>query len=192
MSEHRVRPQAGAATALRRSRKALVMVDFINPLDFPGADALAGPALRAAARTARLRAEATRKGVQVIYANDNYGIWQSDFRDLWRRCRAAGGASREIALTLRPGKHDLTILKPRHSAFYCTCERLIVTGVATDNCILFSAMDAYVRGFEVWVPQDRVAAQTETAHLQALDHMRRVIKAHTVAAFGVRRDASPR
>jgi nicotinamidase-related amidase len=173
--------------ALAPSPTVLVLVDFINPLDFDGADALAPPALEAARATAALRRRAARDGVQTVYANDNYGVWQADFKTVWARCHAMRGAPGEIARLLQPRRRDLTILKPRHSAFYSTpldlllrqlrSRKLIIAGLAADNCVLFTAMDAYLRGYSLWVPQDCVAAESAESKAGALEHMRRTLKA---------------
>ena len=96
-----------------RSPRVLVLIDFINPLDFPGGEKLARPALRAARATARLRERLDPRGVAVIYANDNYGVWQSDFHSLVSRCLGRDDESGEIARLLAPRATDLTILKPR-------------------------------------------------------------------------------
>ncbi len=178
--------------SLGLSPTVLVLVDFINPLDFDGAAALAPPALDAARATAALRRRGARDGVQTIYANDNYGVWRSDFKAVWARCRALRGAPGTIARRLEPRRSDLTILKPRHSAFYSTpldlllrqlrCKKLIIAGLAADNCVLFTAMDAYVRGYSLWVPCDCVAAESDQAKANALEHMHRVLKANVRAS----------
>jgi nicotinamidase-related amidase len=174
---------------LPRSPVVLLLVDFINPLDFPGGQALAPAARQAGQACAVLRSRAVAQGIQVVYANDNYGIWRSDFTGVWRRCRARGGVAAELAVRLKPRPGDCTILKPRHSAFHATplallleqlrCKKLIVTGLAADSCVLFSAMDAYLRGYALWVPEDCTAAERENDKRQALEHMRRVLKAET-------------
>jgi nicotinamidase-related amidase len=174
--------------SLKPSPTVLVLVDFINPLDFDGAQSLAPPALDAARATAALRRRAARDGVQTIYANDNYGVWRSDFKAVWTRCSVMRGEPAEIARLLKPRPSDLTILKPRHSAFYSTpldlllrllrCKKLIVAGLAADNCVLFTAMDAYLHGYSLWVPSDCTAAECEEAKQGALEHMRRVLKAN--------------
>jgi nicotinamidase-related amidase len=169
------------------SRTVLSLVDFINTLDFDGASALAPAAAQAARATARLRRAMNRDGVRSIYANDNYGAWQSDFHDLWKRCSRAAGATGEMARALRPRQDHLTLLKPRHSAFYSTpldlvlrelqCTRLILTGIAADSCVLFTAMDAYLRGYALWIPADCTAAESEESKRHALELMARVLKA---------------
>lgn len=178
--------------SLPPSPVVLLLIDFINPLDFEGAQELAPAALAAARATVVLKRRAVRQGVACIYANDNYGVWHSNFPDVLRHCRARGGAARELTRLLAPGRRDYTVLKPRHSAFYCTplplllqqmkTRRLILTGLASNNCVLFTAMDAYVRGFSLWVPSDCVAAESERENRQALEHCRTVLKAQTRTA----------
>lgn len=196
--------RTAAQGSLGHSRTVLLLVDFVNPLDFDGAEKLAAPALAAARATAMLKEDARRKGICTIYANDNYGLWQSDFEALRQRCVRAGGAAGALAALLRPAPGDLTILKPRHSGFYCTplelllqqlqCRRVVVAGLATDNCVLFTAMDAYVRGYEVWVPADCTAAESRRVHRAALGQMQRLLKAHVDPAFaaGARRAVTAR
>jgi len=185
-----------AVNDIGTSPTVLLLVDFVNPLDFEGADDLSASAVEAARAVAALRRRFGRDGFQTVYANDNYGIWRADFKEIWTRCRRRKGPSSEMALLLRPGPQDFTILKPRHSAFYSTplgllltqlkCRRLVVTGLAADNCVLFTAMDAYLRGYALWIPADCVAAESEEAKSQALDQMRRVLKADVRPALATR------
>lgn len=155
-------------TRLRRSPRVLLMVDFINPLDFPGAETLAGPAVAAARAAAGLKAALAAEGATTIYANDNYGVWQSDFHSLVSACLGMDGAPAEIARLVYPAAGDLTILKPRHSAFYASplelllaemqARELVICGLATDMCVQLTAGDAFLREFAVWVPADCTAA----------------------------------
>src|SRR5206468_8932218 len=94
-----------------RSQRVLVLIDFINPLDFPGAEKLARPALAAARATVRLRDRLAGEKVAVVYANDNYGVWQSDFQALVAQCSAREDESGEIARLLAPRPRDITLLK---------------------------------------------------------------------------------
>lgn len=170
-----------------RSPRVLVLIDYINPLNFPGAEKLARPALVAARATARLRDTLEAQKVAVVYANDNYGIWQSDFQSLVAQCCARDDISGEIARLLAPRPRDVTLLKPRHSAFYCSAlelllkemgaRDLILAGLATDMCVQMTAADAFLRGFEgVWVPSDCTAAETPQAKASSLKYMRDVLK----------------
>jgi nicotinamidase-related amidase len=170
-----------------RSPRVLILIDFINPLNFPGAEKLAGPALTAARAAARLRERLQADKTAVVYANDNYGAWQSDFQSLVAQCCAREDHSGAIARLLAPGPRDVTLLKPRHSAFYCSAlelllkemgtRELILAGLATDMCVQMTAADAFLRGFErVWVPSDCTAAETPQAKAASLRYMRDVLK----------------
>lgn len=187
----------GDDKVLPRSPTVLLLVDMINPLDFPEAERLA-PAATAAARTiARLKERMVRAGAACIYANDNYGQWRSDFRDVLDGCRAKGGASAEMAALLAPASEDLVLLKPRQSAFFGTpldllltqmhARKLVITGVATDICVQLSAMDAKLRGYELWIPSDCTAAESPAFQKDALAYMARVLEADVRPAARLRR-----
>lgn len=153
------------------------------------------PALRKMAKRLRtFKNLLTKQGVVSVYANDHYGAWRSDFRDVKERCEELGGTAGWMADLLAPSPEDYVVLKPRHSAFYGTplalllthlqCRDLIVCGLSTDMCVQMSAIDAYLRGFKLWVPQDCSAAATPSLHRQALAYMERVLHARTDAAIG--------
>ncbi len=171
---------------LPKSQRVLLLVDFITALDFPGSERLAGPALAAARATAALKARLHAEGVVAIYANDNYGVWQSDFHSLVSTCLGLEGEAGEIARLLYPQAQDLTILKPRHSAFYASplelllaemgARELVVCGLATDMCVQLTAADAFLREYRTWVPADCTAAETEEAKATALAYMGSVLK----------------
>jgi nicotinamidase-related amidase len=180
-----------------RSKRVLILIDFINPLDFPGGEKLAAPALRAAQATLRLRDRLDQEDVAVVYANDNYGVWQSDFHSLVAQCVGREDASGEIARLLAPRATDLTLLKPRHSAFYCSplelvlkemgAEELILVGVATDMCVQMTAADAFLRGgFRLWVPRDCNAAETPAAKASSLKYMETILRCDVRASTALR------
>lgn len=179
-------PAVMASPRLPRSPKVLLLVDFINPMNFPGGEALAPQALEAARATSALKERLSAEGVTAIYANDNYGVWQSDFHSLVSTCLGAEGPPGEIARLLYPQAHDLTILKPRHSAFYASplelllremeTRELVICGLATDMCVQLTAGDAFLREFACWVPADCTAAESEEAKLTSLEFMESVLK----------------
>jgi nicotinamidase-related amidase len=180
-------PSGSRAPRLEASPTVLILIDFVNPLTFRGANRLAPRAVAAARRTAALKRRLAPRGVQAIYANDNFGAWRSDFSRLVAACESADGPSRRLVELLRLSETDITVLKPRHSAFFGTplavllaqlrARRLVLTGVAADICVLFTANDAFVRGFELWVPADCIAAETAARKRAALAHMAGVLKA---------------
>ncbi|NIM43218.1 MAG: isochorismatase family protein [Hydrogenophaga sp.] len=174
---------------LVKSRRALLLIDFINPLDFPEAGALAEPAL-AAARASRHLAQAARScGIPVIYANDNFGRWQSDFPTMVKRLGQGRDVSASIVRLLRPRRGDLTVLKPMHSAFFGTpldiildqtgARSVVLAGLATDICIQLTAADAFLRGLKVHVPEDCTAAESPQKKAIALAYMRDILKCDT-------------
>ena len=168
-------------------RVALLIIDMINAFDFEGAQAMLPRALAAARAISSLKQRARRSGVPVVYVNDNFGRWRSDFREVLEHCLRSPG--REIAGILEPDRDDYFVLKPKHSGFQHTtldvllhhlgCETLVLTGVAGNFCVLFTAHDAYMRDFQLVVPRDSIASATEADDRAALAHMAKVTKADT-------------
>src|SRR3954452_9112087 len=126
-----------------RNRLALILIDVINDLEFPGAEGLLEEAIPMAKRLARIKSCAREAGVPVIYANDNFGRWRSDFRAQVNHCLEDGVRGRAVVELLRPQEDDYFVLKPKHSAFFSTAldvlledlgsEILILTGIAANN-----------------------------------------------------------
>lgn len=179
----------GKSTATRASRAALLVIDVINPMDFPGAADLLAPAEVAARRIRALKERCHEHGIPAIYVNDNFDCWHLGFADLVERLRAAAVPGRPIIELLEPEPdRDFYVLKPSHSGFFRTglevlLERLgvrtlILAGFAGDICVLFTANDAYMRGFEVVVPADCIASESERANAHALEQMERLLKAN--------------
>lgn len=106
--------------SLPESKEVLLLVDVIDPLNFPFAVKLLPGALNAAHAIAKLKQRLARRSVACIYANDNYGTWHSDFRDILFACQVRRASRGEIANLLTPVPEDLVILKPQHSAFRAT------------------------------------------------------------------------
>lgn len=157
---------------------ALLIVDMVNRFNFEGGAALGTHAVRSAAAIARLRDRFDMAGKPVIYVNDNFMHWQSEFRDLVAECALLEGAPGAVLRKLRPKNGHYHMLKPRHSAFLATplaillaqlrVGRLVLTGIAADSCILATAQDAKMRDFALWVPSDAIAAQTTKRKRHAL------------------------
>lgn len=174
---------------------ALLLVDVINPMDFPEADELLRAAVPAADRLADLKRRARAAGAPVVYANDNFGRWRSDLAAVVTRCREPGCKGKPVADRLAPDRDDYFVLKPKHSAFFSTTldtllqhlgtRVLVVGGFAADICVLFTAGDAYMRDLKVVVPADGVASNAAADRDAALALMRRVLKAQTPPAAEV-------
>ena len=178
-----------------KSSVALLLIDWINDLEFDGAERLFPQALAAAKANAALRRRAKQAGVPVIYCNDNFGRWRSDFRSLLEHCRNDDVRGRPIAELLAPDEDDYFVLKPKHSAFHSTsldvllahlgATTLILTGTAGNFCVLFTAHDAYMRDFRLVVPRDCVASEEEADNRHALEHMAKTCKADVGSSPGI-------
>ncbi|MCA1643847.1 MAG: cysteine hydrolase, partial [Acidobacteria bacterium] len=169
---------------------ALLLIDVINDLEFDSGEALLERALPAARRLAELKRRAKESQVPVVYVNDNFGRWQSDFKKLLKHCLEDDVRGRPLAELLKPDEdEDYFVLKPKHSGFFSTTldilldylqvQTLVVTGLTGDICVLFTASDAYMRDFNLLVPEDCVASADPEENEHALEHMRRVLKADT-------------
>jgi nicotinamidase-related amidase len=166
---------------------ALLLIDWINDLEFDGGERLFPHALVAAKAAAALRQRAKQAGVPVIYCNDNFGKWRSDFRSLLKHVLEDEVRGKPIAELLKPDEEDYFVLKPKHSAFHSTtlevllehlgASTLILAGIAGNFCVLFSAQDAYMRDFRLVVPRDCSASEQESDNRHALEHMAKICKA---------------
>ena len=175
---------------------ALLLVDVINDMDFKGSAPLVKQAEPMALRLRALKQRARKAGIPVIDINDNFGQWRSDFRTLVDHCLNDDVPGRKVALILQPEPDDYFVLKPKNSAFYDTtldtlldslgAERLILTGIAGNNCILFSANDAYMREFDLFVPSDCVVSNTRKENSYALRQMKKILKANVAPSTRLR------
>jgi nicotinamidase-related amidase len=171
------------------SSVVLIMIDLINDFEFDGADEMFTNTLAIAPPIASLKKKAKSAGIPVIYVNDNFGKWQSDFRKLVDHCLRDNVRGKPIAELLRPDEQDYFVLKPKHSAFYSTslelllrylkAHTLILTGIAGNICVLFTANDGYMRDFDLVIPQDCIASETEADNQHAIAYMSKVLKADT-------------
>jgi nicotinamidase-related amidase len=177
------------------SEVALLLVDVINDLEFPGGERLL-PHTRDLARClAALRRRARRANVPCIYANDNFGRWRSDFTAQVQHCLNDGVRGGALARALKPTPADYFVLKPKHSAFYQTClglllehlgvRTLLIGGISTDSCVSFTAHDAFLRGYSLIMLRDGCAAMDIDAHRSALAQLERVLGAQASACADV-------
>ena len=171
------------------SRAALLILDAINPFDFDGARDIAPAAMEASRVIARLRKAADAARAPVIYVNDNYGHWGSEKDEIVSRAGRASAAAKTIVGRLTPRKSDYFVIKPQFSGFYATnltalldtlaVRRLALAGFAADICVLFTAADAHMRGYRLWIPGDAVAAEGDERRRWALGIMAQSMGART-------------
>lgn len=168
---------------------ALLIIDMINDLDFAGGKEMLPAVEAAAAAILQLRDEATALGVPIVYVNDNYGQWHSERSRIVEYCSRDESAARSLVKRIAPRHDDFFVIKPQFSGFYSTnlpvllptlgANRLVLTGVAADICVLFTAADAHMRDYDLWVPTDTVASLDAQRTAWSLDIMARSMKAET-------------
>jgi len=171
---------------------ALLLIDVINDFEFENGAQLLRLAMPVGKHIASLKKRAKRSGIPVIYVNDNFGKWQSDLNKIVSHCLDDGVRGEPFVRMVLPDEDDYFVLKPKHSGFYCTslelvlehvgARNLILAGIAGNNCVLFTANDAYMRDFKVFIPADCVVSEREEENKYALAQMEKVLKADITTA----------
>lgn len=166
---------------------ALILIDVINDLEWDEAGDVVRRIKPVALRIAELKRRTKEAGIPVIYANDNFGKWKSDFNRVVQHCLEDGVKGEELVRILEPEDDDYFVLKPKHSAFFASpldilleylgVETLILAGIAGNICVLFTASDAYIRDYDLFIPADCSISNTEQENDNALAEMSRVLKA---------------
>lgn len=166
-------------------KTALLVVDVINDLEFPGGEKVLPWAQRMVDKLGPVMDRARQMDVPIVYVNDNFGHWRSNFNDVVRHCTREGARGRDVVLRLVPKPEDYFILKPKHSAFFATSlvplleflevDRLILAGIATNLCVFFTAHDAHMHEYDITVLSDCCAAESDEDHNLALDQLQRFL-----------------
>ena len=177
--------ETSPTTASESGATALVIIDMLSDWQFPDAEKLVGGAVAIAPRIAALKRRCRLGGMPVIYANDNHGRWRSDLRQVVDAARRNGGDGGRIAGLLAPEAEDYVVLKPKHSIFHATPLELLLrhlnvhtlwlTGVSSDQCVLYSAADAKMNDHAAVVPRDCVATQSEARNEAVLRYFEEVL-----------------
>jgi len=172
-----------------QSKIAIILIDVINDLEFDEGEKLLQTALPAAKNIARLKERARLEKVPIIYVNDNFGRWRSDFKKIVNHCLEDDVRGRPIAELLAPDEEDYFVLKPKHSGFFSTTldlllqylgvRTLVIAGFAGNNCVFFTANDAYMRDYQLIIPADCTASNEPADNENALRQMQQVLKADT-------------
>ena len=174
---------------------ALLVVDVLNALRFEGSEAFVPQAVTVGHRIAALKKRAKSAHVPVIYVNDNAGRWRSDVKEVLNDCTRPDAPGRELTGLLLPEPDDYVVLKPKHSGFFATpldtlltylrTRRLVITGLTVERCLLFTANDAFLRDYELFVPRDCAAAIDAEDCAAALRILERVLDADTSPSAGL-------
>jgi nicotinamidase-related amidase len=173
--------------ALNPRTDALLLVDVINDLEFPGGQKVLPWAEQLVRPLRAVKALVHRLGVPVIYANDNFRLWHGAREEVIRHCVRKGARGRQVSRQLQPQGKDYFILKPSHSAFFSTplvpllehlgVERIFLAGIATNLCVLTTAHEAAMHGYDLVVLSDCCAAESDFDHNVVLSQLKRYFKA---------------
>ncbi|MFE9361482.1 isochorismatase family cysteine hydrolase [Streptomyces sp. NPDC006978] len=144
---------------------AVIVIDMINTYDHKDADRLLSQAKEAVPVITRLLRRAREHQIPAIYVNDNFGEWRSHHGEILET--ALSGPHADLVRPLQPDADSLFVVKARHSIFFETplaylltqlrVENIILTGQVTEQCVLYSALDAHIRKLKVTIPKDAVA-----------------------------------
>jgi nicotinamidase-related amidase len=166
---------------------ALILIDVINDLEWQDGEQILPAVLDMAPRLAAFKRRCKQAGIPAIYLNDNFGKWQSDMASLVEHCLNGNVRGKPFVEQIQPEKDDYFVLKPKSSGFFATtletllhylqAKALILTGIAGNICVQFTAQDAYLRDYLLYVPADCIASNSPTLNQHALEHMRTITKA---------------
>jgi nicotinamidase-related amidase len=178
-------------TGRKGHKAALLILDMLSEYRFRGADKVLRHSRAPARAIARLK-ERMGATVPVIYVNDTGGAWESDQREFVKRCCRDDAKGSDVSQLLAPEDGDYFMFKPQHSGFYGTpllallnklrVQQLILTGMTAHQCVLFTAVDAYVREFELIIPPDCLGGGTAEETRHALFIFKNALKARVVAS----------
>ncbi|KGX86951.1 cysteine hydrolase family protein [Pontibacillus marinus] len=167
------------------NQTAVLIVDMINDFQFSHGETLLSETKKMLPNIIQLKQYAKQHHFPIIYVNDHYSLWQADLHRIYQKC--LHDQNRELLDQIVPHETDYFLIKPKHSAFHQTAlqallselgiKHLIITGIAGNICVLFTANDAYMREYSLSVPQDCIASNDEQDNAYALKMMENVLKA---------------
>ncbi|WP_019244542.1 MULTISPECIES: isochorismatase family cysteine hydrolase [Bacillus] len=169
------------------SNTALLIIDMINHFQFEHGEQLFEHTNKILLPILHLKDQAKVKQMPIIYINDHYNLWQANFKKIIQVCET--NVNKNYISQIAPDEEDYFLIKPKHSAFYGTAlntllyhlhiRSLIITGIAGNICVLFTANDAYMRDYQLYCPKDCIASADKQDNHYALTMMSHVLKANT-------------
>ncbi|MGN8648298.1 isochorismatase family cysteine hydrolase [Gracilibacillus sp. HCP3S3_G5_1] len=166
---------------------AVLIIDLINDFTFHEGDLLLENTRKILPNIKKLKQFAKKHHYPIIYVNDHYDTWETDFKQIAQACLSS--KNEDIIEQGMPEKDDYFIMKPQMSGFFRTplrsllehleIKHLIIAGVAGNICVLFTANDAHMRGYTLHVPENCVASNTEKHNEEAIKLMAEVFNAET-------------
>ncbi|MCY9093316.1 cysteine hydrolase [Bacillus mojavensis] len=168
---------------MSKADTALLIVDMINNFEFDMGESLANKTEKIVPHILSLKKHARQNDWPIIYINDHYGLWQADIQNIQQKCK--NEKSKAIIEKISPEDADYFLIKPKHSAFYETAlhtlltelqvKRIVLTGIAGNICVLFTANDAYMREYSITIPKDCIASNSDKDNEFALTMMENVL-----------------
>ena len=170
-------------------RAALIVIDMLNPYEHDDVAALMRSVAEVVQPLCELIAGARRQDMLTVYVNDNHDDFTAGPQQLAQR--ALSGNAPELVGPILPPEGTPFVAKARHSIFYQTLleyllrreeiDCLVLAGQVTEQCILYSALDGYVRHFDVAVARDCVAHIHEDLAMAAVRMMQTNMRASVTA-----------
>ncbi|MGG3574534.1 isochorismatase family cysteine hydrolase [Bacillus gobiensis] len=175
---------------MAQSNTALIIIDMINDFDFDMGELLSEKTRKMVPNLLRVKEHARKMKWPIIYINDHYDTWQADLSTILSACK--NEKSQEIIDQIAPDGDDYFLIKPKHSAFYGTAletllnklgaEKLILTGIAGNICVLFTANDAYMREYKLIIPRDCMVSNNDKDNEYTLTVMENVLLAEITSS----------
>ena len=170
---------------MSHSNTALLIIDMMNKMNFDGGEDLFNHSIEMVENLVALEKRVKKAGIPVIYVNDNFGQWQDNTQNIIDECLKNRGKT--VVEKILPEDNDYFIIKPKHSGFFGSqldillhklgIDNLILTGIAGDICVLFTANDAYMREYNLFIPKDCIASELISDNENALHIMKRSLQA---------------
>ena len=170
---------------MTNKKTALLIIDMINDFDFDHGDILSEKSIEVTDSILTIKQKFKKSGLPVIYINDHYNLWKADIDKIIDHCM--NGRSEKIIKRIAPEDDDYFLIKPKHSAFYGTAlhtllqqldiDTLVLGGIAGNICVLFTANDAYMREYNLMIPEDLTASNSDRDNEYALQMMKDVLNA---------------
>jgi nicotinamidase-related amidase len=167
---------------------ALLIIDVINNFEFKHGKILAKKTVHIVNPLKQLKNYFKRHQLPIIYVNDHYNLWQANLNKIVKSC--TNPLSESILQEVKPDDDDYFLIKPKYSAFYGTAlhtllhqlhvNTLVLTGIAGNICVLFTANDAYMRDYQLIIPRDCIASVDDEDQYYALTMMKNVLKAEII------------
>jgi nicotinamidase/pyrazinamidase len=168
---------------MKPEKTALIVIDMLNDFVRDEGSLVALIAKNLIPNQMRLLEAFRKAGSLVILLTDNHRPDDDEF-DKWPPHAVMGTWGSKIIDELAPIEGEMVIPKRRYSGFYGSDldltlrERgigtIVLVGVLTDICVMYTSADASARSYKVFVVTDATGSTEPKSHQFALAHMKEV------------------